>query len=40
MSIIYPEIKRQLVLVFVFQNILRLDVWLLGVIVVLYDWRT
>jgi len=37
MSIIYPEVKTQLVRVFVFQNILRLDVWVPGVVVVLYD---
>ena len=39
-SIIYPEIKRQLIRVFVFQNILGLDVWVLIVIVVFYDRRT
>ena len=37
MSIIYPEVKTQLVREFVFQNILRLDVWVPGVVVVLYD---
>ena len=39
-SIIYPEIKRQLIRVFVFQNIFGLDVWVLIVIVVFYDRRT
>lgn len=39
-SIIYPEIKRQLIRVFVFQNIFGLDVWVLVVIVVFYDRRT
>ena len=40
MSIIHPEIKGQLVRVFVVQNIFRLDVWVLGVIVEPYDWST
>ena len=39
-SIIYPEIKRQLIRVFVFQNIFGLDVWVLVAIVVFYDRRT
>ena len=39
-SIIYPKIERQLIRVFVFQNIFGLDVWVLVVIVVFYDWRT
>ena len=39
-SIIYPEIKRQLIRVFVFQNIFGLDVWVLVIIVVFYDRRT
>ena len=40
MSIIHPEIKRQVVRVRVFQNIFRLNVWVLGAVVVLYDWST
>ena len=40
MSVIYPEIKGRLVRVFVFQNIFRLDTWVLGVIVVFHDWST
>jgi hypothetical protein len=40
MSVIYPKIKGQLVRVFVVQNIFRPDVWVLGLILVSYDWST
>ena len=40
MSVIHPEIKGRLVRVFVFQNIFWLDIWVLGVIVVLCYWGT
>jgi hypothetical protein len=40
MSVIYPEVKRQLVRVFVFQNIFRLNIWVLGAVIILYDWST
>jgi cellulose synthase/poly-beta-1,6-N-acetylglucosamine synthase-like glycosyltransferase len=40
MTVIHPEIKRQLVRVIVFQDIFRLNVWVLSGIIVLYDWST
>ena len=39
-TVIHPEIKRQLVRVIVFQDIFRLNVWVLSVVIVLYDWST
>jgi hypothetical protein len=37
MTVVHPEIKRQLVSKFVLQDILRVDIWILDIIVVCND---